>query len=241
LLFIFGRVVSTPYIDIGRHRVEYSVVRGASKRYTYFRFKPDMKLEIVLPRGRNIDVESAVKSRESWILKRLEELGANSRIIGEDSVMYDGDRLAVIFLKSDEAEDIAPDTFNKTVTIRASDKSRMLELIRRWFVRETSRYVVKKLQSVSENEKIKYTRADVRQMRNWGYCTRNGRLSFSWQLIALPERLREYVIMHEVAHLKEFNHSAAFKKRLGELCKDFKERERALDRIIPGSLADYLD
>jgi predicted metal-dependent hydrolase len=104
--------------------------------------------------------------------------------------------------------------------------------VRRWFLRETSRYVVGKLETLSTVLGVKYRRADVRQIKNWGYCTRDGRLSFNLQLIALPERLREYVILHELAHLSEFNHSSAFKGRLAAFCPDYRQRERELDKIV---------
>ena len=119
----------------------------------------------------------------------------------------------------------------------SSDRSRVTELVRRWFLRETSRYVVKKLSELAPTLPAGYKRADVREIKNWGYCTRNGRLSFSWQLIALPERLREYVVLHEVTHLEEFNHSQAFKRKLARVCPDYRQRERELDLVSPAELS----
>ena len=96
---------------------------------------------------------------------------------------------------------------------------------------------MKKLGELAPVLPASYKRADVREIKNWGYCTRSGRLSFSWQLIALPERLREYVIYHELTHLEEFNHSPAFKKKLAKLCPDFRQREKELDYISPAELS----
>ena len=77
------------------------------------------------------------------------------------------------------------------------------------------------------------SRVDVREIGKWGYCTRGGRLSFSWQLIALPERLREYVVLHELTHLSHFDHSPAFKRKLAAYCPDFRDRERELNLVAP--------
>lgn len=200
-----------------------------------------MKLEVVLPRGRPVDIPRAIRGRETWILKHFQQMAANPRILDDRAVMYEGSLLSIVFEKTEEKEEFLPDPEKGVVVIRASERSRILELVRRWFVRETSRYVVRKLAELSARHQVKYRRADVRQMKNWGYCTRDGRLSFSWQLIALSEPLREYVIMHEMAHLREFNHSPAFKRRLSELCPDYRAREKALDKVIPGSLVHYLD
>ena len=235
------RPFALPFIDVGPHRIEYLVSKGTSTRYTYFRFRSDMKLEVVVPRGRSVDIQSALRSRMDWILRHYEELTVNTRIFDGRSLMFDGKRLPIVFERTEEREELIPDLAQERVFVRTSDRSRILELVRRWFVRETSRYVVRKLAELSANLPVKYRRADVRQMKNWGYCTRDGRLSFSWQLIALPESLREYVVMHELSHLKEFNHSTAFKKQLASMCPDYRSRERTLHRIIPGTLADYLD
>jgi predicted metal-dependent hydrolase len=230
-----------PFIEVRGHRIEYMVSRGRSARYTYLRFGSDMKLEVVVPKGRSVDVQAAIKNREGWIIKHFQRLSANHKIFEADTVMYEGSPFSIVFEKTLEKEELLLDTGERRVVVRASDRSRIPELMRRWFVRETSRYVVRKLAESTRGLSVKYRRADVRQMKNWGYCTRDGRLSFSWQLIALPENLREYVVMHELAHLKEFNHSAAFKRRLAELCPDYRARERSLDRIAPGSLTDYPD
>jgi hypothetical protein len=119
------------------------------------------------------------------------------------------------------------------VVVHTSDKKRIRELVRRWFLKESSAYVVKKVAELAARVGAKPSRVDVREIRKWGYCTREGRLSFSWQLIALPETLREYIVLHELTHLLEFNHSPAFKKRLEVVCPDFRRRERELNLVAP--------
>ncbi len=100
-------------------------------------------------------------------------------------------------------------------------------------MRESSAYAVRKVSELSPKLGVRPSRVDVREMGKWGYCTREGRLSFSWQLAALPERLREYVVLHELTHLTEFNHSRSFRKKLASVCPDFRDRERELDRVVP--------
>lgn len=226
-----------PALEIGGKRIEYLVLRGASRRYTYFRFRPDLILEVVLPRGRLGDASTAISQRQDWILKKYEEMQKTKRILDDERVMFDGALLEIVYEKAYDKEEILPDPQGGRVVVRASERSRVRELVRRWFLRETSRYVVKKLSELAPTLPASYKRADVREIKNWGYCTRGGRLSFSWQLIALPERLREYVVLHELTHLEEFNHSPAFKRRLARVCPDYRQRERELDYISPAELA----
>jgi predicted metal-dependent hydrolase len=86
---------------------------------------------------------------------------------------------------------------------------------------------------------VRFRSADVREIKNWGYCTRGRRISISWQLISLPERLRDYVLKHELVHLSEFNHSTNFYRRLRSVCADYRQRERELDKIEAASLFSH--
>jgi predicted metal-dependent hydrolase len=226
-------------LEIGGKRIEYLVFRGTSRRYTYFRFRPDLTLEVVLPRGRLGDAGAAISERREWILEKYEEMRKSRRILDDDRVMFDGRFLEIVFEQGLEKEEMVPDLERGIVVLRASDRSRVRELVRRWFLKETSRYVMKKLSELSATLPAAYKMADVREIKNWGYCTRRGRLSFSWQLIALPEPLREYVILHELTHLEEFNHSPAFKRKLAKVCPDYRQRERDLDEISPAELRQF--
>ncbi len=55
----------------------------------------------------------------------------------------------------------------------------------------------------------------------WGSCTVRGTVRLNWQLIKMPLRLIDYVVVHELAHLVEMNHSAAFWRVVGKVCPDY--------------------
>lgn len=221
-----------PFFDLGPVRIEYTLVSGRSRRYTYFRFRDDLTLEVVLPRGRKVDVERAVRERSAWLRREYDRASSTTSVLKRNQVMFSGKMLRVVFARSTE-ESIRPEPSEGTIILSATGSERLGELVRRWFLAESSTYVVKKVAELSPNLGVRASRVDVREIGKWGYCTRGGRLSFSWQLAALPERLREYVVLHELTHLVHFNHSWAFKKRLASVCPDFRARERELGLIVP--------
>lgn len=62
----------------------------------------------------------------------------------------------------------------------------------------------------------------------WGSCNVRGTVHLNWQLIKLPLRLVDYVVVHELAHLVEMNHSAAFWQVVKSACPDYARRRREL-------------
>jgi predicted metal-dependent hydrolase len=74
-----------------------------------------------------------------------------------------------------------------------------------------------------------FGRISIRNQKScWGSCSRRGNLNFNYRLLKLPEALRDYVIVHELCHLKEFNHSPAFWQLVAEACFDYKMLRKKL-------------
>jgi predicted metal-dependent hydrolase len=67
------------------------------------------------------------------------------------------------------------------------------------------------------------TRLSVRNQRwRWGSCSRKGHICLNWRLILMPDSVRDYVMIHELMHLKRMDHSPEFWKLVAQVCPDFK-------------------
>ncbi len=78
-------------------------------------------------------------------------------------------------------------------------------------------------------------RVQFREMyRKWGSCSSRGNISLNTALCSIPRPLAEYVVLHELVHLRVFNHGKDFKALLTAHMPDWAERERALDTILRG-------
>lgn len=95
---------------------------------------------------------------------------------------------------------------------------------------ETRRFVQKRASNYSRKLKSSLNSLSVKDTRRWAYCTKNHNLVFNWRLIALPSDLADYVVLHEISHLREFNHSRGFRYALASLCPDIKEKEAMLKK-----------
>jgi predicted metal-dependent hydrolase len=74
-------------------------------------------------------------------------------------------------------------------------------------------------------------RVTVRAQRTrWGSCSRRGTVSLNWRLVQTPDFVRDYIILHELAHLRHMNHSARFWREVERLCPEYRTAEHWLKK-----------
>lgn len=79
---------------------------------------------------------------------------------------------------------------------------------------------------------FKYNKVAIRnQKTRWGSCSKRGNLNFSYKLALLPPHLADYIIVHELCHLKEFNHSQAFWDLVGKQILNYKDLRNQIKNI----------
>lgn len=70
---------------------------------------------------------------------------------------------------------------------------------------------------------LSYGRISIRNQKScWGSCSRRGNLNFNYRLLHVSPELRDYVVVHEICHLKQFNHSSAFWDLVGQACPEYR-------------------
>lgn len=78
---------------------------------------------------------------------------------------------------------------------------------------------------------IRISRVTVRAQRSrWGSCSADGAISLNWRLIHAPPAVRDYLIIHELMHRRQMNHSARYWREVAAACPDYEEAEKWLDQ-----------
>jgi hypothetical protein len=92
--------------------------------------------------------------------------------------------------------------------------------------------VRQRLEYYNQFYNFKYYRVSIKDQRSrWGSCSGLGNLNFNYRLASLPDELADYIIVHELCHLKEMNHSARFWRLVAQTIPDYLGRRRELKKI----------
>jgi predicted metal-dependent hydrolase len=79
---------------------------------------------------------------------------------------------------------------------------------------------------------IKVGKIAIRNQKSrWGSCSKKGNLNFNYKLVFLSPELRDYVIVHEICHIKEFNHGEGFWSLVAEAVPDHRELRKQLKNV----------
>jgi hypothetical protein len=216
---------------LGNKEITYAIKEGKNSKYVYLNFKPNSELEIVLPPGQKIKAEDVLKKNQALIQRRYQEMWDRKKVYEGKKLYYKGKYRSIkVFRPLDEQEQVKL----KGDTLIVVTNQDPIDALKNWMTQRTKDFIRRNLAKYAKKFGTAEPRVvEVKETKRWGYCTQDGKLVFSWQLMALPKKLREYVLFHEIAHLLEFSHSKDFHKKLASVCPDFKERERAIKNIVP--------
>jgi predicted metal-dependent hydrolase len=81
-----------------------------------------------------------------------------------------------------------------------------------------------RLLELASRHGLAVTKISIRNQRwRWGSCSRRGHICLNWRLAAMPEAVRDYVLIHELMHLRRMDHSPAFWKLVAAACPDYED------------------
>ena len=97
---------------------------------------------------------------------------------------------------------------------------------------EAKRDLPPRLAELAERYSFKYNQVRIKHnVSNWGSCSRKGNINLNLNLVRLPEELRDYVMLHELCHLRHPDHGKAFHALLESLCPDHRKKEKELRKF----------
>ena len=113
---------------------------------------------------------------------------------------------------------------------RKTEQIPISEEVRREGIERAKRIFPERTAYFAKRMGVDYGRITIREQKTrWGSCSSKGNLNFNWKLVLLDPELLDYVVVHELAHRREMNHSVAFWKVVEAELPDYRERRRRLN------------
>lgn len=227
----------------GQTEITYSVNLSDRKTLAIHVY-PDGQVAVDAPLNASYEaIAGKVKKRASWIFKQQIQFAAYPPVLPQRQYLsgethrYLGKQYRLLVIQG--GEDKVKLLHGRLVveTVAPDNKDKVKKLLQDWYRLRakaifTERYTYC-LGLVAKLEIIHQQGFQLRLMSNrWGSCTHQGIIILNPELIAAPKDCIDYVITHELCHLKERNHSQAFYRLLASVMKDWEYRRKRLNEMV---------
>ena len=241
---------ATRRIQLGTTDVAYAF-RRSKRRTIGMAVGPD-GLEVSAPRWVPLgEVESALHEKADWIARKLvemqerqQQLGA-ARIVWADGVVlpYLGEQLQVVLdstttLKKNSAQFEHAPTGRHTLRLGlplTAEPPQIRDAVQAWLMRQAKALFVERLNHYAPQLGVQWQRVALSSAATrWGSASANGAIRLNWRLVHHKRDVIDYVIAHELSHLRVMDHSPRFWETVERVMPDYAERRRVLkDEPLP--------
>jgi predicted metal-dependent hydrolase len=200
------------------------VRNGRARRYI-LRVLPDATIRVTIPRhGSRREAEAFVRTRTRWIADRRQELETtrrDPRWRAGQRIWWRGVPSRVEITQVDDGGVVVRCGEMTVATTAREDYRPVLEPVMRSSAVDE---LPGRLLRLAATHGLEVARVTVRNQRSrWGSCSRDGTIALNWRLLQMPTTVCDYVLLHELMHLREPNHSPRFWAQVASVCPDYAQ------------------
>jgi predicted metal-dependent hydrolase len=231
--FSAGTFAASPALSVGKHLIPLLLVRHPRAKRYVLRLRPDGSARVTIPRGGSAtEARRFAEGHRAWLERQLHRQATAPHrpatwLIGTE-ILFRG-----------VPTRIAPATEGESDVIHLGDERIRTEgfeddlrpAIQTHLWNLAAQELPSRVRDLAAENNFPEPRVTVRNQRTrWGSCSRRGHLSLNWRLIQMPALVGDYIILHELCHLREMNHSQRFWREVKQVCPDFELAEQWLKR-----------
>ncbi|KDP85916.1 M48 family metallopeptidase [Cupriavidus basilensis] len=233
---------------VGERSVHYTLKR--SSRRTIGFTVDDRGLSITAPRWVTLaDIESAIFEKQRWIFNKLGEWqhrearrvlptvqwreGANLPFLGKPITLKLESPTGVLVFDADSR------ILHLALPVHA-DEQQIKDRVQGWLQHQAKRLLAQRLDIYADKLGVRHSAfALTSAATRWGSCTADGKIRMNWRLMHFPLSMIDYVAAHELAHLKEMNHSPRFWDTVASIFPEFRDARAQLRAHPPELLPTF--
>jgi predicted metal-dependent hydrolase len=189
-------------------------------------------------RMKEADIWRFIEAKSEWIKRKQTGVKREAELLHQyeegETFLYLGKAVPLRIVPTEDSRRgnrkpaLVMDGFFK---LTKSAQPQAESLFEDWYKKQARAVLTKRVEFFAHEHgfKVKKLRVSSARMR-WGSCSTKGTLSFTWRLVMAPLEVIDYVVVHELCHLKELNHSKAFWSQVEAILPDYKRRRAWLKK-----------
>ncbi len=219
----------------------YTITRKARRKTVAIIVHPDKTVEILAPVSlQDAEINAVAERKQQWITARLNELDSCEFQIPRhhfeegEQFLFRGKPLSLTLVDGRDDVCIKNDRLSVAVPYVLTKEERsnyIQERLHRWFISQARRILQSKTFEYGLLCGYAPVFVAVKEYRSrWGCCFSDGRIYYNWKIIMAPEEIINYVVVHELCHLQEANHSSRYWALVAKHIPDWREKRNWLRR-----------
>ncbi len=225
------------YIEIKGHKIPF-YLQKSSKYVVRLSFKDNFLVVETQDGTLSSKATAYIEEKSNWIVRNYTKtLNYNSQLSKAKSertenVLFFGKEIPIFFYESVRSF-YKIDTEKLEIYCKDLKKYNKSKLVEHALNSFSKKYLNDRCQQIADYYKFSINSIKVKTHRSkWGSCSSQRNINLNWRLIHLKQEVSDYVIYHELCHLKEMNHSAAFWKLVEYYCPDYQDAEKELKNFV---------
>ena len=185
------------------------------------------KVKISVPKNlEQFKIDRILKSKSKWIKKKLflqSKITSfrNKEYVSGEDFLYLGRHYRLKIIIGQKYNTEFKDGYLKVTVKDKSNTQKIKRLIKKWYLEKAQLHLNKMTLDLSKELGVDFHSVKVRNYNSrWGGCSSTGKIFYNWRIIMAPAKIINYVVLHELVHLKEHNHSKRFWKLLKSYYSD---------------------
>ena len=194
-------------------QIEY-LIKYSNRKTLNITIERDRQVVVHAPANLSEDkIREVVRSKKDWIISKLMHVqkypivtSAKEFVSGE-SMMYMGKNYQLLIIDT-ELEGIE---FDKQFRISKNNQAIANKLFKQWYKKQATEKIQSLALEYAKNLGVQFNECKISEMKyRWGSCTPKNNINFSWRIIKAPMFVIRYIVVHELIHLIESNHTPTF-------------------------------
>jgi predicted metal-dependent hydrolase len=214
----------------------YEIIRSNRKTIA-LKVSPEGRLEVAAPNeASDIDIENIVNKKKFWLYKTVNKIkekvskSLKKEFISGELFWYLGKRYRLDVTNNCEHRGLK--FLHSKFVLNSEDKTNAEQLFKEFYKLKAKEKLESQVKKYAKQMGVQHQELKFLDMKKrWGSCTNEGNIILNFYLIKAPMYVIDYVIVHELAHLIEYNHSPRFWNIIRTQINDYKEHKSWLDSL----------